>query len=95
MESILTTACLVSLPFVLFVLAMRGAELFCPSNRFVQTILVAILVGTVVVAFCPKTVLRLSFLGASVSQWSGFPLLCYVWIRGIYLLQATRTQNQA
>ena len=88
MADIFATAWLISLPFVLFVLGKRGRVLFEPSSRLVQAVLITILFGNAFLAIGALLAIRPMLFNTSLFHWGGFLLLCFIWIRGIYLLRA-------
>ncbi len=86
MTEFFATAWLFSIPLLIYrSLNHRLSELFVPQSQFARAILYGIFTGNILTAFLVLLDVDVVLAGASILHWSGFFLLCFIWLRSLYL----------
>lgn len=95
MTDAIDKACLLSIPFFLYFAATRKAQLFAPQHRMVQLCLIGILIANLAVAISNKLEFPLTVFDVPLMQIGSIALLCFFWLRGVYLVITGHRQEIA
>ena len=93
MTDAIATAWLLSIPFVLYFAVTQKRQLFAPQHRFARLCLFGILLANGAIAICHTMGFRFAIFDADLLQYGGLALLCFIWIRGTYLVTTRRKQQ--
>jgi hypothetical protein len=95
MTDAISTAWLLSIPFVLYFAVTKKRQLFAPQHRLARLCLFVILLANGAIAICHTLDFRFAVFETDLLQYGGLALLCFIWIRGTYLVTTGRKQQIA